>query len=82
MGTALAPSHLLSLDKSLTQNLVDGRTIRDGLSSSQAGIRRHLVMAKLVDRIFHRVRQHPFRQTAGVQLLQNLRKILRHLKMI
>ena len=25
MGTALAPSHLLSLDKSLTQNLVDGR---------------------------------------------------------
>jgi hypothetical protein len=57
-------------------------TIRDGLSSSQAGIQRHLVMAKLVDRIFHRVRQHPFRQTAGVQLLQNLRKILRHLKMI
>jgi len=25
MGTALGPSHLLSLDKSLTQNLVDGR---------------------------------------------------------
>jgi hypothetical protein len=26
-GTALGPSHLLSLDKSLTQNLVDGWNI-------------------------------------------------------